>query len=48
MRQRVFRFSVGLQLDLPRLTIGEDVIRRLHVYIAYKEKVMYVTSATAH
>ncbi|HEY4115252.1 MAG TPA: pepsin/retropepsin-like aspartic protease family protein [Rhizomicrobium sp.] len=38
----------GLQLGLPRLTIGEDVIRRLHVYIAYKEEVMYVTSVDAH
>jgi len=38
----------GLQLGLPRLTIGEDVIRHLHVYIAYQEKVLYVTSATAH
>jgi hypothetical protein len=38
----------GLQLGLPRLTIGEDVIRRLHVYIAYKEQVMYVTSVDAH
>jgi predicted aspartyl protease len=38
----------GLQLSLPRLTIGENVIKRLHVYIAYKEKVMYVTAADAH
>jgi hypothetical protein len=38
----------GLQLDLPRLIIGENVIKRLHVYIAYKEHVMYVTSADAH
>jgi hypothetical protein len=38
----------GLQLGLPRLTIGENVIRRLHVYIAYKEQTMYVTSADAH
>ncbi len=37
----------GLQLRLPRLTIGENVIKRLHVYIAYKEKVMYVTAADA-
>ncbi|HEY1962240.1 MAG TPA: retroviral-like aspartic protease family protein [Rhizomicrobium sp.] len=38
----------GLQLDLPRLTIGDDVIKRLHIYIAYKEQVMYVTPADAH
>jgi hypothetical protein len=37
-----------LQLNLPRLTIGQDVIKRLRTYIAYKEQVMYVTAADAH
>jgi len=38
----------GFQPNLPRLTIGQDVLRRLHIYIAYKEQVMYVTPVDAH
>lgn len=34
--------------QLPRLVIGMDVLRQLHLYIAYKEHMLYVTSASAH
>jgi hypothetical protein len=34
--------------QLPRLVIGMDVLRKLHLYIAYKEHMLYVTGATAH
>ena len=30
------------------LILGIDVLRQLHVYIAYKEEKMYLTSASAH
>jgi hypothetical protein len=30
------------------LILGLGVLRRLHIYIAYREHVMYITSATAH
>jgi len=33
---------------VPDLILGMDVLRQLNVYIAYKERAMYVTSADAH
>jgi hypothetical protein len=30
------------------IIVGMNVIRRLHLYIAYGEKTLYVTPATAH
>jgi len=32
----------------PELILGMDVLRQLHLYIAYKEKKLYVTAASAH
>jgi hypothetical protein len=32
----------------PHLLLGLDAIRHLHVYIAYKERKIYVTAADAH
>jgi len=31
-----------------KMLIGTDVLSRLHLYIAYQERVLYVTEATAH
>ena len=33
---------------LPQLILGMNVLRQLHLYIAYKEKMLYVTPASAH
>lgn len=33
---------------VPDLLLGMDVLRQLHLYIAYKEQAIYVTSAEAH
>jgi predicted aspartyl protease len=32
----------------PRIILGMNVIRKLHLYFAYKEKKLYVTPASAH
>ena len=32
----------------PELILGMSIIRQLHLYIAYKEKKLYVTAASAH
>lgn len=32
----------------PTMIIGMNVLRHLHLYVAYSEKVLYVTPATAH
>lgn len=32
----------------PKMLIGADVLSRLHLYIAYQERKLYVTDATAH
>lgn len=37
----------GTSLDTQDLVLGEDVLRHLHVYIAYKERKLYVTGANA-
>jgi predicted aspartyl protease len=37
----------GEHLDIPPLTLGMNVLRRLHLYIAYKEHVLYATAADA-
>jgi predicted aspartyl protease len=34
--------------DPPRVILGMDVLRNLHLYIAYREKMLYVTPASAH
>jgi predicted aspartyl protease len=38
----------GISSPLPRLVIGMDVLRQLHLYIAYKENMLYATAASAH
>jgi predicted aspartyl protease len=35
-----------IETALPELIIGMNLIRHLHLYIAYKEKKLYITSAT--
>jgi predicted aspartyl protease len=32
----------------PRLIVGMTVLRKLHVYVAYREKTIYLTDANAH
>jgi predicted aspartyl protease len=34
--------------EVPRLILGMDVLRKLHLYIAYKEQMLYVSGAAAH
>jgi len=41
------RYS-GLPPDSPEIILGMNVLRRLHLYIAYGEHALYITSATAH
>jgi predicted aspartyl protease len=40
--------SVLLGSRQPKMIIGMDVLRRLHLYISYKEKMIYVTPATQY
>jgi Predicted aspartyl protease len=40
--------AAGVSRLMPKLIIGISVLRQLHLYIAYKEKVMYLTAASAH
>ena len=34
-------------LDVPDVTIGMDVLRKLHIYMALKEEKLYITEASA-
>lgn len=37
------------QMDTaPRFTLGMNVLRRLHLYISYRDKTLYITGASAH
>ena len=38
----------GLHLSGPQLVLGSDVLSKLHLFISYKEKVVYLTAAGAH
>jgi hypothetical protein len=38
----------GWDYHPPKLILGMNILRQLHMYIAYKEKMIYVTSADAH
>lgn len=42
------RSDVAMPQTEPKLTIGMGVLRQLHLYIAYKERKLYVTAASAH
>lgn len=37
----------GVRFQPNRVTVGMNVLRKLHLYIAYKEKTLYVTAADA-
>lgn len=37
-----------LPVTAPKLILGMGVLRQLHLYIAYREKKLYVTAASAH
>lgn len=37
----------GEAVDVPTLILGADVLRHLHLYIAYKERKLYLTAANA-
>ena len=42
------RLSGQVEADgLPDLLLGMDVLRHLHIYIAYKEEMLYVTPASS-
>jgi len=38
----------GASVSLEAMTLGMNVIRKLHLYVAYKEHTIYVTAADAH
>ncbi len=38
----------GAHVSLEQLTLGMNVISKLHIYVAYKEHKVYVTAADAH
>lgn len=38
--------NIGHTADQPELLIGADLLQRLHVYISFKEKTVYVTQAS--
>ena len=40
--------DVGKGASVPPLTIGIGALRQLHLFIAYAEKVLYLTAAEAH
>lgn len=42
------RRAIALPGNNPSLVLGMDVLRQLHLYIAYGEKKLYVTAASAH
>lgn len=37
----------GISLNAPDIILGQDMLRHLHLYIAYKERKLYVTAANA-
>jgi hypothetical protein len=47
MEARLAAFDDGEPQGLPALVIGYSILRRLHVYIAYKEQKLYITPVTA-
>lgn len=34
--------------EVPRLTVGMNVLRQLHLYFSYRDKTLYITPASAH
>jgi hypothetical protein len=52
MSAKLNSWSTGTQMDKPTfdkppMLIGMNVLRHLHVYIAYKEKKLYITPAAS-
>jgi hypothetical protein len=39
---------IGERIRIPNVLLGNDILSKLHLYIAYKEKKIYVTAADAH
>jgi hypothetical protein len=35
-------------MGLPHVLLGLDILKNLHLYVAYKEKMLYITPADAH
>jgi len=38
----------GVSLDSPQLIVGTNILSKLHLFISYKEKKLYLTAADAH
>lgn len=38
----------GVKLDSPQMILGMNVLSKLHLFISYKEKKLYLTAADAH
>jgi hypothetical protein len=38
----------GVKLDGPQMILGTNVLSKLHLFISYKEKKLYLTAADAH
>ncbi len=42
-------YNANIQKKIePSILIGDNILRKLHLYIAYKERKLYVTAAAAH
>jgi predicted aspartyl protease len=42
------RLAESQLANVPRLTVGMNIIRQLHLYISYRDKTLYITPASAH
>lgn len=40
--------GTGIVRKVPDMIIGIGILRQLHLYVAYKEKMLYLTAASAH
>ena len=38
----------GMRDEAKNIIVGRNILRQLHIYIAYEDKAIYLTSATAH
>jgi predicted aspartyl protease len=46
--QRLQGYQGNTGVSAAHILLGADILRRLHLYIAYKEQMLYVTAADAH
>ena len=44
--QHIIQYRIDL--ETPDIVVGMNVLRKLHLYIAYKEKMLYLSPAAAH